>query len=168
MSKKKNAARKDRPGEFIWQLSRFYPIIEELIEKLSKGDLPKNDYPCINDPSQSFHGTSRPGSSQIHPAPTAHSVRQRRVGTWARPRGSDDGYSSDSVLRHASSDFKKMGQCIFVFIVGGATRSELRVCHKLTTKLKREIILGSTSLDDPAQFIKKLKMLTTEDGTLTG
>ena len=33
---------------------------------------------------------------------------------------------SDSVLRHASSDFRKMGQRIFVFIVGGATRSEVR------------------------------------------
>jgi len=80
-----------------------------------------------------------------------------------------------------------MGQRIFVFIVGGATRSEVRsygkrlslleinshhrimiyvlisfpgifdfqlkVCHKLSTKLKREVILGSTSLDDPPQFI---------------
>ena len=34
-------------------------------------------------------------------------------------------FFSDSVLRHASSDFKKMGQRIFVFIVGGATRSEV-------------------------------------------
>lgn len=32
---------------------------------------------------------------------------------------------SDSVLRHASSDFKKMGKRIFVFIIGGATRSEV-------------------------------------------
>ena len=31
--------------------------------------------------------------------------------------------------------------------------SQLRVCHKLTGKLKREVILGSSSLDDPAQFI---------------
>ncbi|MCI31020.1 SNARE-interacting protein KEULE-like, partial [Trifolium medium] len=46
-----------------------------------------------------------------------------------------------------------MGRRIFVFIVGGITRSELRVCHKLTNKLNREIILGSSSLDDPAQFI---------------
>lgn len=161
VNKKKHAARKDRPGEEqMWQLSRFYPMIEELIEKLSKGDLPKNDYPCMNEPSQSFHATSRPASSQINPVPAAYSMRQRRA-TWARPRGSDDGYSSDSVLRHASSDFKRMGQRIFVFIVGGATRSELRVCHKLTTKLKREIVLGSSSLDDPPQFITKLKLLTT-------
>lgn len=91
------------------------------------------------------------------------------------------GFCSDSVLRHSSSDFKKMGQRIFIFIIGGATRSEvallyfcscfgvflldnilinhfvslyqLRVVHKLSSKLKREIILGSSSIDDPSQFI---------------
>ncbi|WRX18274.1 Sec1-like protein - like 7 [Theobroma cacao] len=122
--KKKRAARKDRSGEQeTWQLSRFYPIIEELVEKLSKGELSKDDYPCMNDPSPTFHGTSQAAS--IHEAPVAHSMRSRRTPTWARPRGSDDGYSSDSVLKHASSDFKKMGKRIFVFIVGGATRSEV-------------------------------------------
>lgn len=92
-------------------------------------------------------------------------------------------FCSDSILRHASSDFKKMGKRIFVFIVGGATRSEvsgtylhfcfwrtalsvhliyffepygslqMRTCYKLSTKLNREIILGSSSIDDPPQFI---------------
>lgn len=33
---------------------------------------------------------------------------------------------SDSVLRNTSSDFKKMGPRIFVFIIGGATRSEVK------------------------------------------
>ncbi|KAH7832846.1 hypothetical protein Vadar_000567 [Vaccinium darrowii] len=160
---KKHAARKDRKGEEVtWQLSRFYPMIEELVEKLSKGELSKNDYPCMNDPSPTFHGNSRAASNQTNPISAPHSMRQRRA-TWARPRASDDGYSSDSILRHASSDFKKLGQRIFVFIVGGATRSELRVCHKLTAKLKREIVLGSSSLDDPPQFITKLKLMTADD-----
>ncbi|CAL5429761.1 unnamed protein product [Camellia sinensis] len=161
--KSKHAARKDRTGEQgMWQLSRFYPMVEELIEKLSKGELPKDDYPCMNDPSPTFHGTSRTASVQTNQAPAPHSMRQRRA-TWARPRDSEDGYSSDSILRHASSDFKKMGQRIFVFIVGGATRSELRVCHKLTAKLNREVVLGSSSLDDPPQFITKLKLLTAHE-----
>ncbi|XWS38495.1 hypothetical protein CRYUN_Cryun19dG0136100 [Craigia yunnanensis] len=163
--KKKRAARKDRSGEQeTWQLSRFYPIIEELVEKLSKGELSKDDYPCMNDSSPTFHSTSQAAS--IYEAPVAHSMRSKRTPTWARPRGSDDGYSSDSVLRHASSDFKKMGKRIFVFIVGGATRSELRVCHKLTGKLNREVVLGSTSLDDPPQFITKLKLLTAHELSL--
>ncbi|KAL5721457.1 STXBP unc-18 S1 [Ranunculus cassubicifolius] len=162
VNKKKHAARKDRTGEEeTWQLSRFYPMIEELVEKLSKGELPKSDYPCMNDPSPTVHGTTQNASVRNNQVPTAHSMRSRRTATWAtRPRNSDDGYSSDSILRHASSDFKRMGQRIFVFIIGGATRSELRVCHKLTTKLKREVILGSSSIDDPPQFITKLKMLT--------
>ncbi|XP_022759258.1 SNARE-interacting protein KEULE-like isoform X2 [Durio zibethinus] len=163
--KKKHATRKERSDEQeTWQLSRFYPIIEELVEKLSNGELSKDDYPCMNDPSPTFHGTSQAAS--IHEAPVAHSMRSRRKPTWARPRDSDDGYSSDSVLRHASSDFKKMGKRIFVFIVGGATRSELRACHKLTGKLNREVVLGSTSLDDPPQFITKLKLLTANELSL--
>ncbi|KAK8956402.1 SNARE-interacting protein KEULE [Platanthera guangdongensis] len=162
--KKKHVGRMVRSDEEeTWQLSRFYPVIMELIEKLSKGDLPKNEYQCLNDPSPSFHANSSSPSVGINPNQPAHSIRSRRTATWAKPRGSDDGYSSDSILRHTSSDFKKMGQRIFVFIIGGATRSELRVAHKLTSKLKREIILGSTSLDDPAQFITKLKLLSAED-----
>ncbi|XP_047337832.1 SNARE-interacting protein KEULE-like [Impatiens glandulifera] len=162
--KKKHGARKDRAGEETkWQLSRFYPMIEELVEKLGKGELPRNDYPSMNDPSPTVHGTSgtsRPSASfHNSQSPAPHSMRQRR-GTWAQKRASDDGYSSDSVLRNASSDFKRMGQRIFVFIIGGATRSELRACHKLTAKLQREVILGSTSIDDPPQYITKLKLLT--------
>ncbi|KAJ0971818.1 hypothetical protein J5N97_019777 [Dioscorea zingiberensis] len=164
--KKKHAARKERNDEAeTWQLSRFYPMIEELIEKLSKGELPPDEYPCMNDPSPTIHGTSTSNglSVRANQSQPAHSMRSRRTATWAKPRNSDDGYSSDSVLRHASSDFKKMGQRIFVFIIGGATRSELRVAHKLTAKLRREIILGSTSIDDPPQFITKLKLLTAQE-----
>ncbi|QCD91593.1 SNARE-interacting protein KEULE-like [Vigna unguiculata] len=161
--KKKRAARKERPGEEEkWQLSRFYPIIEELIENLARNELSNEDYPCLNDPSPSYHGS--PFSGPVNQNP--HSMRSRRTPSWARPRGSEDGYSSDSVLRLASSDFRRVGQRIFVFIVGGATRSELRVCHKLTEKLKREIILGSSSVDDPAQFITKLNMMTTHEISL--
>ncbi|KAI3822147.1 hypothetical protein L1987_09729 [Smallanthus sonchifolius] len=159
-SNKKPGLRKDRPGEeTTWQLSRFYPMIEELIEKLSKNELPVNEYPCMNDPSPTFHGASHYVSARVLDTPSAHSMRSRRS-SWARPRYSDDGSSSESVLRRAVSEYKKMGKRIFVFIVGGATRSELRVCHKLTTSLRREIVLGSSSLDDPAQFVEKLKSLT--------
>ncbi|KAL1812872.1 hypothetical protein DCAR_0625131 [Daucus carota subsp. sativus] len=176
VNRRKSSFRKDRPGEEVtWQLSRFYPLVEELIEKLSQGELSKTDFSCMNDPTPTFHGTSPAVTAPLIQPQDAHSVRSRRTGTWARPRAasqSDDGYSSDSTLRHAvtdsmlrrtSSEFRKMGQRIFVFIIGGATRSELRACHKLTAKLNREIVLGSTSLDDPLQFIKRLKKLNEDD-----
>ena len=143
---------------FYSLISDEWMIIQELIEKLVKNELSKEDYPCLNDPSPTYHGT--PFAGPVNPNPSAQSMRSRRAPTWARPRGSEDGYSrfcflifflpkcysviftlccnfltcnsyvfllaySDSVLRHTSSDFKKMGRRIFVFIVGGATRSEV-------------------------------------------
>lgn len=167
--KKKRGIRKERVGEeSTWMLSRFYPILEDLIEKLSKGELPKDEYHCMSDPSSSFRGISSSLSARTSPAhQPAQSMRSRRTGgTWARPRNSDDGYSSDSVLKHASSDMRKLGRRLFIFVVGGATRSELRAVHKLSSKLQREIILGSSSLDDPANFITKLKMMSTEELSL--
>lgn len=166
-------------------------LFQELIEKLNKGELPKDEYPCMNDPSPTFHGTSQSLPVRTTHSQPAYSMRSRRPATWARPRNSDDGYSryidnhsssqnastskwscknliscyqiavllfsfvllkylinlelssfrhrlisfanhwafcSDSVLRHASSDFKRMGQRIFIFIVGGTTRSEVPCC----------------------------------------
>ncbi|XP_042065859.1 protein transport Sec1a-like [Salvia splendens] len=166
-AKKTNAERKDRAGdeEEGWALSRFYPKLEELIEQLAKGGLPKDEYECMNSAGSSNESISG-GGSKIPPTKPAqsttapHSMRSRRTAQWAKSRTSDDGYSSDSVLKTANTDYKKMGQRIFLFVIGGATRSELRVCHKLTTKFRREVVLGSTSLDDPPQYIKKLKLLS--------
>ncbi|XP_027336602.1 protein transport Sec1a-like [Abrus precatorius] len=169
--KTKQAARKDRAEEEeTWQLFRFYPMIEELIENLSKGELSKNEYSCKNEPSPTAKGGSVRNSQNTQTAPTTapHSMRSRRTANWGRSRASDDGYSSDSTLKNMSTDFKKMGRRIFVFIIGGATRSELRVCHKLTTKLKREVILGTTSMDDPPQYLTKLKLLCDSNVALDG
>ncbi|XP_024019042.1 protein transport Sec1a isoform X1 [Morus notabilis] len=174
--KKNPAARKDRTGEEeTWQLFRFYPMIEELIENLCKGDLPKNDYSCMNEPSSTINKEdSKRSTTQSSPAQTSqpatgpHSMRSRRTANWAKPRLSDDANSSESILKSASTDLKKLGQRIFVFIIGGATRSELRVCHKLTAKLRREVILGSSSIDDPPQYITKLKLLSENNVSLDG
>lgn len=68
-------------------------LLQELIEKLSKGELPKDEYHCLNDPSPSFRGIPS-ASTQTSPAhQPAQSMRSRTGGTWARPRDSDDGYS---------------------------------------------------------------------------
>ena len=45
---------------------------------------------------------------------------------------------------------------VVVFVVGGITRSEIRVAHKLSARLGRDIILGGTSADIPSTFVKGL------------
>ncbi|KAL2892425.1 Protein transport Sec1a [Bienertia sinuspersici] len=154
--RKKIAARKDKTNaeEETWALSKFYPMLEELIENVNKGELSKNDYQYINEPTpvSKERNQSQSASASTTATTGPRSMRSRRTATWARPHHSDDG-SSDSVLRNSPNDFKMMGSRIFIFIIGGATRSELRTCYKLTTKLRREIVLGATSIDDPPQYL---------------
>lgn len=165
--RKKVAVRKDRTSdeEEAWALSKFYPLLEELIEEIDKGELSKTDYQIINEPSRSIKERRKSEGTIVTTTTAPRSVRSRRTATWARQQHSDDG-SGDSVLGHSSGDFKMVGSRIFIFLIGGATRSEIRACHKLTTKLKREIILGSTSIDDPPQYITKLKLFS-EDLSLS-
>lgn len=66
-------------------------MTQELVEKLSKNELPKEDYPCLNEPSPTFHSITI--AESMYQNQTAQSMRSRRAPTWARPRGSEDGYS---------------------------------------------------------------------------
>ncbi|MFS7913872.1 putative sec1-like protein [Helianthus anomalus] len=109
--KKKHGLRKDRPGEeSALQLSRFHPMIEELIEKLSKNELPMNEYPCMNDPSPPSHGASHSGSARVHDNTPGRSMRSR-PSTWARPRSSDDRYPYILVSEPSLKTFKNLWAC---------------------------------------------------------
>ncbi|KAI3711310.1 hypothetical protein L2E82_41304 [Cichorium intybus] len=153
MEKGNAPLRKDKQGEEeTWALFRFFPVLEELLEKIDKNEMPKDEYECINDSTPS----GRPGPPSGGPGRGGGQRRSRR--TAGQTKGADDGHSSEPA--NAPVDLKHLGQRIFVFIIGGATRSELRVCHKLTAKLKREVVLGSTSIDDPPNYITKVKMLS--------
>lgn len=73
-------------------------LSQELIEKLNKRELPKDEYQCMNtSPTPSNRATTH-GSSGAPQPPSGktgqpHSMRSRRTATWARTRNSDDGTS---------------------------------------------------------------------------
>lgn len=91
----------------------IYHVFQELIEKLSKNELPKSDYPCMNDPSPTFHGrTQSEPAKAVEPHAAAHSMRSRRTATWARPRDSEDGYSRYSCHFYYDSPLKYI---LFIF-----------------------------------------------------
>lgn len=77
-------------------------FLQELIEKLGKGELPKDEYSCMNAPSPSNQGNtgrSQSASARSGQSTTApHSMRARRTAAWARSRSSDDGYSRQATL----------------------------------------------------------------------
>jgi hypothetical protein len=67
---------------------------QELIESLHNGELSKEEYPFMNEPSSTFQSSRINGASARSTNSSAHSVRTSKpASTWARPRHSDDGYS---------------------------------------------------------------------------
>ncbi|CAM6128065.1 unnamed protein product [Calypogeia fissa] len=164
--KSKKPARKEKTtDEETWQLSRFYPVLQDLIEDIGKGDLSKEEYPYVKEPSGPWP-SSQAADANVQPASAKNAaIQSRRTNrpsgsTWANRGRNTDDISSDG---KSISQKKSYGRRVFVFVVGGMTRSELRIAHKLTGQLNREVIVGSTGLDNPHQFIRKLKSLSDLD-----
>ena len=63
----------------------FCMLLQELVEKLGKGELSEKDYPYIND-STTFGWSPQTSLTKQVPA---QSVRSRRTSTWAQPRNSN-------------------------------------------------------------------------------
>ena len=45
------------------------------------------------------------------------------------------------------------------FVIGGITRSELRVAHALSARFGRDITIGGTSVETPATFLQHVQVL---------
>ena len=51
------------------------------------------------------------------------------------------------------------GRRLVVFVVGPMTHSEVRAAHELSVALKRDVLIGATSLPTPEEFLTSLKEL---------
>ncbi len=65
----------------------------------------------------------------------------------------------ESLAEHCKSAVPQ-GKRIMGFIIGGATRSEVRVAHQLAGRLGRDVTLGATSIDTPATFLSHMRSLS--------
>ena len=76
--------------------------------------------------------------------------------SWAPIHCSTSGGSE--ALIGLSGGRKVLGKRIVTFIVGGITRSELRVTHTLGARLGRDITLGGTSMESASSFLDHLQV----------
>lgn len=141
---KSNALRKDRLSgseENQYALSRFQPELLDIIEKMCSDDLPENKYPYVNTPSNEKNTSNSTSVMSV-----------RKNVKWTRNNIKDN---KDSAINQKST--------IVIFIIGGITRSEMRVVHKLSSTLSKDIILGGTSVETPNSYINQLTKLNVLD-----
>jgi len=148
-SKKK---KKKRGEDVPYELSRYTPAVKDIGEDLIAGSLPTADFPFLRE-DQDASAASSSGGSQIEKLSLkgAHSKQ---------PRWSDKGKEKEKPKE------KLVGGRIIIFIAGGMTFSEMRAVYELTQAHKRQVIIGSTHVIRPKEFLEdlaKLKKLQTVD-----
>lgn len=179
--RRRRAVRKDREAdedEQQFALSRFVPVLSEVIEDASGGRLSQEEYPYVRPPgSPTVSGSASgfgagsvslsdsgggPGSTDSTPKAGVASFRTvKATGTWAKKAAT--GYSGTPGERSGQADSSGgRGNRIFAFVIGGFTFSELRVAHRMSARLGRDVMLGGTSVVTPALFMRQVLELTPE------
>mmetsp|Transcript_8642 Transcript_8642/g.24836 ORF Transcript_8642/g.24836 Transcript_8642/m.24836 type:complete len:628 (-) Transcript_8642:138-2021(-) len=149
--KKKRQTRKLRnagDNQEQWDLSRFQPVISEIQEDMAKDALPEAEYPYINKPAKGSRHQTSAGSAR---------TKQSSVG-WARR-------AAQSAVDPAG--VKLQTKRMVIFVLGGVTRSEMRTCYTMSKTLQRDILLGSTSVEVPQTYIKKVYSLSPLEGEVS-
>jgi len=126
--------RKERVNEHTYQMSRWTPLLKDVVEDAIEDKLDNAHFP--------FLGGQRQGS-QFKQAPASH-----RFGNWHKDKAQE--VSRKNVPR------------LIVFIMGGATYSEFRVGYEVSNEKKNwEVIVGGSQILTPEGFLDNIKQLST-------
>ncbi|KAG8958292.1 vacuolar sorting protein VPS33/slp1 [Tulasnella sp. 419] len=131
---------KQKPADDDYDLSRFQPLLKTVLMDHVADKLDADRFPYVrNAPPPAA------ASASARPVQAATSLRSAKPG-WAKA-------TKPGVGRN------EVRQRFLVFIAGGMTYSEMRTAYQLSESLKKEIIIGSSHIYTPEQFIEDLKAL---------
>jgi len=124
--------RREREGEQTYQMSRWTPLIKDIVEDAIEDKLDNSHFPFLNG--------QRQGSSAKQ-APTS-----ARYGAWHQKDKKEQSLARTTMPR------------IICFVVGGLTYSEMRAAYEVTSQNSNwEVIMGGSHVITPEVFLENVK-----------
>lgn len=118
------------PNAEEYGLSRFTPVMQDMLEAHVRGSLPQDIFPFTK---------AAPEDMNMQESAQASSLRSAKP-TWAKSR-------------LASAEPR---QRVIVFMAGGATYSESRACYEVSEKTSRDVFLVTSHMMKPQLFLRQV------------
>lgn len=146
--------------EAEYSSSRYAPPLKSTLEEVVTNSLSFDEYPSVLPMPEAM---STPAKSSAR-----GSVRSSKRGTGAESARKSGG-ASDRWSKTSSASTRSSGATNFsggrtiVFMLGGLSYSELKTVRNVMTKESKEIVVGSTALISPSDFVEDLSLLGQDD-----
>ncbi|KAI9248929.1 Sec1-like protein [Sporodiniella umbellata] len=136
--KKRRDRNKNREEEQPYELSRYVPVLKKVAESYLNNQLDETK----------FEYTKELEKTPSENAVSASGVSLRTTKTnWAKKSNSMNGSRTGKAAR------------LIVFVIGGATYSEIRSVYELAEDYRRDIFIGTTQILKPSDFVEQMSQL---------
>ncbi|KAG1176540.1 hypothetical protein G6F71_003284 [Rhizopus microsporus] len=142
IKKRRERYRRNKDEEQPYELSRYVPVVKKIMEAHFSGTLEAKQFGYTR--QSDMDPTEETGSPGGLPA-SGVSLRSTKP-TWAKKNS-------------PGSPRPTNGAKLIVFIVGGATYSEIRSVYEVAEAYHRDVFIGTTELLRPAAFVEHLSNL---------
>lgn len=148
----KKKKKKQKRGDVDYELSRYVPVLKDILGQLVEDHLPAAEFPYVRD-DPNITGLKSTSATSAAPVKQSLKGNASKQPKWAAEKGK----------KKEDNKIQFNGPRIVIFILGGMTLSEMRCAYEITNQFQRQVLIGSTHIITPNKFLEDMEKLAPQE-----